>query len=179
MSFSDEELEVLLPYLVVRKFKKREKIVNLGEVDIHVNYVQEGLVRKYIIHNGKEINTLFAQEGSIVCSTISFIKQQPSEVILEAIEPTILVSMTHENIEKVFAENQKFERLGRMILANQLIMKEATTLSQVKETVRERFLRFVELNPDLIQRIPQKMLASYLNIEPETFSRLKHLIRKR
>jgi hypothetical protein len=69
------------------------------------------------------------------------------------------------------------ERLGRLVITFTLIQRDKWNMQMMKLTPRERFLKFVERNPDLIQRVPQKQLASYLNIQPETFSRFKHLLR--
>lgn len=178
IKISEEEMHEITPYLQVRYFNKRSIVVNKGEVDRYFNFVMEGLVRKYFIHNNKEINLYFAREGEIISSTRSFIQQQPSDVILETLEATSLISIRFEDLETIYARHPFFERIGRLVLADQLIMKDDWEMSLLKETVRERFVNFVKHHPDLLQRVPQKMLASFLNIEPETFSRLKHLLMK-
>jgi hypothetical protein len=69
------------------------------------------------------------------------------------------------------------EHLGRLIITHTMVLKDRWQMQMVKMTPRERFLNFVVRNPELLQRVPQKFLASYLNIKPETFSRFKHLLR--
>ena len=69
------------------------------------------------------------------------------------------------------------EHLGRMVITHTMVMKDKWRIKLVKMTARERFLDFVTRNPELMQRVPQKFLASYLNNKPETFSRFKHLLR--
>jgi hypothetical protein len=69
------------------------------------------------------------------------------------------------------------EHLGRMVITQTMVLKDKWRMQLVKMTPRERFLDFVTRNPELMQRVPQKFLASYLNIKPETFSRFKHLLR--
>lgn len=176
---SEDDMQQITPYLQVRYFNKKTIVVNKGEVDRYFNFVLEGLVRKYLMHNDKEINLYFAVEGEILNSTRSFIKQVSSEVILETLEPTTLISIRHEDLETIYQKYPGFERIGRLVMADQLIRKDEWEMSLLRETVRERFINFVQQNPDLLQRVPQKMLASYLNIEPETFSRLKHLLMKK
>jgi hypothetical protein len=68
------------------------------------------------------------------------------------------------------------ERLGRLIITDMFIKKDFRDLDQLKKTTRERFLEYMQNHPNMLQRVPQKYLASYLNIKPETFSRLKHLL---
>lgn len=71
----------------------------------------------------------------------------------------------------------KIERLGRLVITYMFIKKDYRDFSQLKKTTRERFLDYMQSHPDMLQRVPQKYIASYLNIKPETFSRLKHLIK--
>jgi hypothetical protein len=71
------------------------------------------------------------------------------------------------------------ERLGRLAVTYSMVMKDRWQMKMISQTPRERFLDFVQKHPDLLQRVPQKYLASYLNIQPETFSRFKHLLKER
>lgn len=176
---SDEEMEKIIPYLQVRHFNKRAIVVNSGEIDRYFNYVHTGLVRKFIVHNNKDINLYFAVEGDIINATRSFLTQEPSEEILETLEPTTLISILAEDLDMLYDRFPAFERISRLVMADQLVRKEEWEIALLRETVRERFVNFVQKNPELLLRVPQKMLASYLNIEPETFSRLKHLLMKR
>jgi CRP-like cAMP-binding protein len=96
---------------------------------------------------------------------------------VEAIEPTTLVSITYDDLETIYARSGKMEHLGRLIITYTMVLKDRWQMQLVMHTPRERFIRFVNHNPELLQRVPQKFLASYLNIKPETFSRFKHLVR--
>lgn len=71
------------------------------------------------------------------------------------------------------------ERLGRLIVTESLVTYDRRQLDMIRLSPRERFLHFVEQNPELLQRVPQKLLASYLSIQPETFSRFKHLLKEK
>ena len=92
--------------------------------------------------------------------------------------PTTVVSISYEDSEKMFASSQRMENLGRLIVTYSMVIKDRWQMQLVKMTPRERFLNFVSRNSNLMQRVPQKFLASYLNIKPETFSRFKHLLRE-
>ena len=172
-----EQFDLFLPYLKLRSFGKKEMILKQGEVDDHLNVVAEGLVRKYVITVKNEVTIQLATEGHIVQSEISFHKRIPSDVILETIEPTTLISMTYENVQLALAKIPIAESLGRAILTQMFIKKDSRYFNQLGKTTREKFLDYVNNHPHMMQRVPQKILASYLNIKPETFSRLKHLIR--
>ena len=80
-------------------------------------------------------------------------------------------------MEKIFEFSPKMERLGRLIVTQEYLKKESFEYNRARLTSRERFINFIRNNSNLMQRVPQKYLASYLNMKPETFSRLKHLIK--
>ena len=175
---TDEEFEkFLVPVIRVRKFAKKEIITKAGEVENHFNFILKGLARKFYRKNQHEINTQISIEGHLITSQESFHSPQPSEYVIEAIEPTALVSITHDDLEKVYAQSHRMEHLARLLITYAMVIKDKWQMQLVKMTPRERFLRFVTKNPELMQRVPQKYLASYLNIKPETFSRFKHLLR--
>src|SRR6185295_10977703 len=96
---------------------------------------------------------------------------------VEAIEPSTVASISYNDLETIFASSKKMEHLGRLVVTRTMMLKDRWQVQLVKLTPRERFLNFVTKNPQLMQRVPQKYLASYLNIKPETFSRFKHLLR--
>ena len=164
------------PYLEVRHFKKKEVITVAGEVENYLNFVTKGLIRKYYKKGKEEINTQISTEGHIIHSQESFHSRVPSEYAIETIEPSTLVSVSFENLEKIYSQNAKMERLGRLVITFTMVIKDRWLMNQMLLTPRERFIDFVHKNPELLQRVPQKYLASYLSIKPETFSRFKHLI---
>ncbi len=178
VNVSDEEFDrLLLPVIRIRKFGKKETITRFGEIENHFNFIVKGLVRKYYRKGPHEINTQISTEGHLITSQESFHSRQPSEYIIEAIEPTVVVSITHDDLERVYAQSHQMEHLARLLITYAMVIKDKWQMQLVKMTPRERFLRFVTKNPELMQRVPQKYLASYLNIKPETFSRFKHLLK--
>jgi CRP-like cAMP-binding protein len=175
MPMSQEELAGLIPYCEFREFNKKEIIVNAGEIDQYLNLVVKGLVRKYIKVKKNDKILQLATEGHVVHSEISFLTRTPSLVILQTMEPTVMISLRFDKMEEALEKYPHGERLGRMILSNMYIKKDERRYTWMAKSVRERFLDYVTQHPHMLQRVPQKYLASYLNIKPETFSRLKHL----
>lgn len=176
--FTAANLQALLQYCEIRNFPKRAKMLQEGEVDDYLNMVLSGLVRKYIRVNKKEQTLQLATEGHVINSELSFLTRKPSLAVLETLEPTILVSLRHDKMEEALEKFQQGERLGRMILTAMYIRKDERRYSRASKTTRELFLDYLAHHPHMLQRVPQKYLASYLNIKPETFSRLKHLGRR-
>lgn len=175
----DEFAKCLLPVIRIRRFGKREYLVKAGEVENNFNFIVKGLVRKYYKKAAQEINTQISTEGHIILSQESFHSRRPSEYFVESIEPSTVISIQHEDLEEVYSKSRKMEHLGRLIITHTMVIKDNWQMQLIKMTARERFLNFVMKNPELLQRVPQKYLASYLNIKPETFSRFKHLLRKK
>lgn len=168
---------LIVPYIEPRMFRKKESITQRGEVENYINFIAKGLVRKYFKDDSNEIVTAIAREGQILQAQESFYTRMPSNYVVEAIEPTSLLSISHDNLETIFSSNALMERLGRLIVTSMLVRNESWQLSLLKLSPRERFLHFVQNNSEMMQRVPQKYLASLLNIQPETFSRFKHLLK--
>jgi CRP-like cAMP-binding protein len=174
---SRESVEMLIPYLEIRRFEKKKKLVNQDEMEDYLNVVIKGLVRKYIPSSIKgEVTLQLATEGHFIQSEISFHHRAPSEVIIQTLEPTVLVSIRHDRLQEALDIMPEFEVLGRAIIMDMFIKKDARYFDQLKTPTRDRFLAYINNHPEMLMRVPQKVLASYLNIKPETFSRLKHLL---
>jgi CRP-like cAMP-binding protein len=145
-------------------------------VEKYINFVVDGLVRKFYRSVQEEITLQISNRGHFIHVQESFHTQTTSEFYVETLEPTTFVSISFDNLEKIYSLNPKMERLGRLVITYTTILRDKWQMQMINMTPRERFLRFVEHNPDLLKRVPQKYLASYLNIQPETFSRFKHLL---
>jgi len=178
VQFADNEFnEYVMPVIKIRKFAKNELLTKAGEVENYFNFIIKGLIRKYYQKGKHEINTQISTEGYIIHSQESFHMRSPSEYSIVTIEPSTVVSISYEDLESVFDKSKKMEHLGRLVITHTMMLKDRWQTQLLKMTPRERFLNFVTRNPELMQRVPQKLLASYLNIKPETFSRFKHLLK--
>ena len=179
MPITREELIELLQYCEIRKFDKRTIIVREGEVDNYLNLVVKGLIRKYLPVRKDDVILQLATEGHVVQSEISFLTKSRSMLVLETLEPTILLSLTHDKMEEALNKFPKGERLGRMIISGMFIKKDENRYNRLSKSTRQRFFDYIDHHQHMLQRVPQKYLASYLQIKPETFSRLKALLSKR
>ncbi|HEY4336850.1 MAG TPA: Crp/Fnr family transcriptional regulator [Puia sp.] len=179
VALTDEEFHLLADKIVVRSFDRREKLLGAGEVERYMNFVVQGLVRMYFSKGKTELITNIAKEGELVSSSASFLSATPSHYHIETLEPTTLLSLTREDLDEIYQKSVRIERLGRLLTTQFVMQKEEWEHECMRLDTRERFTRFMERNPDLVMRVPQKYLASYLNMKPETFSRLKNQLRKR
>jgi CRP-like cAMP-binding protein len=178
MTITVDELKMLLSYCEIRQVDKRTILVKEGEVDNYLNMVVKGLVMKYVRVKKDDMILQLATEGHVIHSEISFLTRTPSLVFVETLEPTIMVSLTYDKMEEALDKFPQGERLGRLILTGMYVKKEESRYFRLLRSARERFLDYVNSHPHMLQRVPQKYLASYLNIKPETFSRMKHLVAK-
>lgn len=174
-----EELLQVVPFLEISMFEKKSIILHEGEIDNYLNIVMKGMVRKYIVLSKKEVTLQLATEGHLVHSEISFNTRTPSEVWLQAVEPSILVRVDHIKLETIMQQYPWAETIGRLLVTKLAASKERRLYNIRMKTPRQRFIEYVERHPHMLQRVPQNILASYLNINPATFSRLKHLLVKR
>jgi CRP-like cAMP-binding protein len=174
---TDEEFALLAENITIRSFGKRELLVRAGENELYMNFVVKGLVRMYFYHSRTEIITNIAKEGELISASASFLSGQPSNYFVETLEATTLLSLSRDDLDKIYGLSSRIERLGRLMTTFFVLQKEEWEQEWMRLDTRERFVRFVEANPELVSRVPQKYLASYLNMKPETFSRQKHLLR--
>lgn len=174
-----EELEALINSIEVRQVDKKVRLTDIGESEKYLYFVIKGLARKFFLKGKEEIITQIAKEGELISSSVSYFSGMPSTYVIETIEPTTFYSLAHDRAEQLYSRYPKLERLSRLIITELFLQKEVWELERIRYSTKERFLRFMNENPELFQRVPQKYLASYLNIKPETFSRLKHLLRSK
>jgi CRP-like cAMP-binding protein len=179
VALTDDEFNLLARMIIVRNFDRRVQLLRVGETEQYMNFVVRGLVRMYFYKGRTELITNIAREGELVSSSASFLSGRPSHYFIETLEPTILLSVTRADLDSVYQQSVRIERLGRLLTTQFVMQKEEWEYECMRLDTRERFTRFMDRNPDLVQRVPQKYLASYLNMKPETFSRLKSVVRKK
>lgn len=174
-----EELEALINSIEVRSVDKKVRLTDVNETEKYLYFVIKGLARKFFFKGKEEVITQIAREGELISSSVSYFSGMPSGYVIETIEPTTFYSLHHDRAEQLYLRYPKLERLSRLVITELFLQKEKWELERIRFSTKERFLRFMTENPELFQRVPQKYLASYLNIKPETFSRLKHLLRSK
>ncbi len=172
-----QEFGLFLPYIEIREFEKKVKVIDKGEMERYLNIIAWGLARKYLPVRNREITVQLASEGHIIHSDLSFHYRTPSSAVIETIEPTTFFSISYDSLQELYDQFPKAEHLGRLLISDLFVKKDSRYHDQLLKNIRERFLEYVRTHPQMLQRVPQKYIASYLNIKPETFSRLKHLLR--
>jgi CRP-like cAMP-binding protein len=178
VTFSEKEKLMIYRYLKVRHFKKKEKILQQGDVESYFNFLHKGLTRQFYFHNNREINTQFTVKDDIVCSAYSYFSRTPSVYSIEAVEPTTLLSFEINDLEFVLAQGPNFIQWGRLLVNQLLFYKEEREKELLTYDAANRLQHFIDSKPELFSKLSQVHIASYLNIQPETFSKLKSSIQK-
>ncbi len=154
----------------------RQILTRLGEMEQQVYFVQKGLIRKYFYRDNEEVTVQLAQEGDLASSSVSFLTGVPSDFVLETLEPCTLAFITKSSLDTLFNYSYNFEKMGRLIILEWLLYKERWDISRMVKTPGERYRMFLQERPGMINRVPQKYIASLLDMKPETLSRFKKLV---
>lgn len=173
LELSEAERKVLRQQIQIMTCVPKQVLTNIGELEQHSYFIEKGLVRKYFYRGQEEITVQICREGQPIGSSVSFLSGVPSDFVIETMEPCTLAFITKSGMETLYEYSVNFEKMGRLIILEWMLMKEKTDTFRMISSPKERFAQFIKENPDLLARVPQKYLASLLDIKPETFSRFK------
>ena len=174
ISVTEEEFNYCKTLFVPRKLRKKQFLMQEGDVCKYQAFVQTGMLRLYTVdEKGIEHIMQFSPEGWWVADLSSYITGHPSSFNIEALEDADLLLLSKPEWDKLMNTFPKFEHYFRIIIQNHLIATQNRLMQSITETAEEKYLRFVEMYPQCLQRIPQHMIASYLGITKETLSRLR------
>ena len=156
------------------KFQKGDTILPEGQVCRAMYFVDKGMVRQYYYKNKRDVTEHFSFEGRIVFCIESFLKQEPSRLIVEALEPSILYAIPYDDLHNLMVRNQEMEMLYRKILEHVAISSQEHADSQRFENASERYERLLREKPEIVLRAPMVHIASFLQMTPETLSRVRN-----
>lgn len=172
-TMTHDELDILEDILVPMKFAKGQMILREGEICKALFYIDKGLVRQFYLKKGKEVTEHMAVEGSIVMCIESLFKEEPSYLQAEAIEPVHIYALPKKRLEEVALHNVNIQLLYRKILEESLINSQIHADLVRFETAKDRYQKMCKLSPQITLRAPLVYIASYLQMTPETLSRVR------
>lgn len=163
-----------------RNIKRRQFILQQSDSCQHYTFVAQGCFRKFQLDKkGTEHNLQFAAENDWLIEIASFYHQQPSRVYIEALEPSVILQINKADLFELFTHNPKFDRHFRVITENRCMEQENRILQAISSTAQERYVAFLAQYPTLLQRLPNRQIASYLGITPEFLSKLRKQLAKK
>lgn len=175
-TMAHDELDILESILVPMKFARGEKVVESGDVSDAIYYVERGMVREFYFKNNKSVTEYLAADGTIVMSIESLFREEPSKLVIEALEPTIVYALPKKRLEEVALHNVNIQILYRKILEESLIISQRRADQLRFESAKDRYLKLCKLNPKVIMKAPLVYVASYLQMTPETLSRVRSAV---
>lgn len=171
---SEETWEaVKAAWTVEKKLERNAFFIQPGQVGTYLYFVQKGTMKYYYLHEGEEICIGFAYPGTIAVAYPSFIKNIATKYYMQVISPCELIGISRQDFYAIVDQYPSMERCWRMLTEEALLGKIERELEMLTFTPEERFKRLFDRSPHLFQLIPQKYIASYLRMKPETLSRIK------
>jgi CRP/FNR family transcriptional regulator, anaerobic regulatory protein len=181
VSLTVTEQALFLAKIEERQFKAKSILVNEGDICKYSYFVKSGILRSFSSNDNFVEHVLhFACKGWWISDMYSLLSQKPSHLFIEVIEDAEIILLSKEDQEDLYFEIPKLERFFRILTENALVAERERLLDNLSLTAEERFEKFCTKYPSLIQKVPQKYIASYIGVTPEFFSKMKSaLLRKK
>jgi CRP-like cAMP-binding protein len=174
ITVTEEEFSFCQTLFTPKKLRRRQYLLQEGDVARYQAFVGKGILRSYTIdERGAEHVLQFASEGWWIADLYSFLTDEPSSFMIEATEDAEVLLINKASWNKLMQEIPKFEHYFRILLQNHLISTQRRLMQSMAESAEEKYLKFQATYPDCVQRVPQHMIASYLGITRETLSRVR------
>jgi CRP-like cAMP-binding protein len=180
ITLNEEEKEYFLSVLQPKKLRKRQYLVQAGELCRYECYVSKGCLRQYYVDDsGKENIVTFALEDWWISDMYGLVTGKPSLTNVDALEDSELLLIEKNVFEKLLSDTPKLERHFRIMLQRAFIAHQQRLIENMNLPADQRYCNFIEKYPQLESRLPQKLIASYLGITPESLSRIRSQYQKK
>lgn len=173
IAVSEKDVAIIEKLFHRKLFKKGEHLLSAGDVCRYIVFIEHGLVRYYIHNDGTEQTHYFNQAGEFVCDYPSFLPQSPSNNNIQALEDTTVYQIGAEGIQRFYREVANGEKFGRLALEHVFVNVINQIVSLYTDTPENRYLKFLSTYPELVQRIPQYYIASYVGVKAPSLSRIR------
>lgn len=180
IQLSEEELIFFHSLLKVKTIGKKQFIQQAGETSHHTGFITKGCVKNYILdEKGHEFIMYFAIEDWWVGDISSFFEQKPGNLFIETIEETEMLTLDYKSSVILFEKIPKFERHFRILIQRSLITLQQRFFDTLAKPAEERYLNFLKKYPEVVNRVPQQLIASYIGVTPEFLSKIRAKIAKK
>lgn len=176
IGIDEKELDQFLKFLKLKTFKSGETILQNGQTDHYLSFLKSGIIRYFVNNDGKELTFDFIFPNSFFCHYDTFYSRKPTQFNSEALTDVEMYSIHVDDLTSLFQTCNYAKDLSRIAVEKLLEKKVKRELSLLTQSPKERYLNLLKEQPKLLQNIPQKYLATYLGIVPETLSRIRKRI---
>jgi len=174
---SDAEFEESSVFFKERRLEKGDYFVMHGKICRQIAFVNKGTLRTfYLNHKAEETTSCFCTSNHFTSSYRSFILQQPSLLSVQALEPTELLVIEYEDLQKLYSSSMVWERVGRLLAEKEYVVMEKYAAILNNETAKEKYLRLLNEQPSVLQKASVAQIASYLGVTRRTLSRIRREI---
>lgn len=172
---TEEEQSLLAAKVRIRKFLKGQFVVQNGDICQCENFVLSGSLKTFYIDNeGQEHIVMFAVENWWTADLGSFISQSPADFNVQCLENSVLAQIRFQDLQQLYLDIPKLERFFRIIIEKAFVSSQKRVVNNFSLPAKERYLQFREQYPQIEQRVPQYMIASYLGITKEFLSKIRN-----
>ena len=171
-----EEKELVNKVFHSRLFRKRQYVLQEGDICTQFNFVVRGCLRSYKIDEKGNIYVLqFAAENNWINDLGSFHNIKPSALNIDALEDTVVLQISLDDLIVLYTQAPKFHRIFRVLIENAFIRLQERLLQNISSTAEERYQSFLDLYPHLANRLSQVQIAAFIGVTPEFLSRLRNI----
>jgi len=176
-NYTTSAYEIARPHLSQKSLAPGEYLIREGRIARSIAFIESGLFRLYYLNDdGKEVTNCFCRENNITTSYKSLITQQESSMSIQAIEPANVILLSYDSLQKLYAQDSFWQQIGRLAAENEFISAETHSKFLKDMSATERYLHVLNNDEELLQRVPLNYLATYLQVAPETLSRIRKKI---
>jgi len=171
---SDKEFADTISYFTELKLTKNEFFIKQNSICRHIAFILKGTLRTYYINDkAEETTSCFCTENNLTTSYKSFILQQPSGLIIQALEDTQLLVIDYDNLQKLYTKSAIWQTIGRAVAEREYIVMEQYASTLNNEAAKEKYLRLLNEQPNVLQKGKIEDIASYLGVTRRTLSRIR------
>lgn len=170
---TDDEWKAHRDGLTRRFLRKGEFLVSEGQVVNNVSFINRGSFRVFKTMNGQDLTKHFFFTNEYATEYISFLTRKPSDIAVKALEDAELIELHYDKVQALYEQYPVWQKYGRLMAEHLFIKLAERTHRLLYHTPEENYLYLIESRPDIIERIPQQYIASYLGIQPESLSRIR------
>lgn len=177
INLTDAEKDICKSLFSPKKLRKRQYILQQDDICKNLVFVEKGILRSYSVDNkGNEHILQFALEGWWIADIYSFLTGEPAVYNIDAIEDSELLLISKSALDELYERVPKFERYFRILTQSNMIATQRRLTATLSASADEKYLKLLSAYPNIVARVPQHMIASYLGITPETLSRVRKRI---
>lgn len=177
INLTDAEKDICKSLFSPKKLRKRQYILQQDDICKNLVFVEKGILRSYSVDNkGNDHILQFALEGWWIADIYSFLTGEPAVYNIDAIEDSELLLISKSALDELYERVPKFERYFRILTQSNMIATQRRLTATLSASADEKYLKLLSAYPNIVARVPQHMIASYLGITPETLSRVRKRI---